>query len=197
MKLRIAFALVGLLLPCWVLAQQFLDTYQKALDTVFDQSTNAERIVTLQVIPSFQPEWAVVFDRTPDGLVVSRVTLRKPLWPQILRGGSGSPMTASQSIELAKAAAVVRTPLPLPRESAQRFIDDLAKMDFTTDHCPRNKNGTCALIADGVMYVVQLRDGRSARLTGFGDLSGVRSENPALSNWVTELLKETSPPARK
>jgi hypothetical protein len=104
---------------------------------------------------------------------------------------------ASQCIELAKAAAVERTPLPLPRESAQRFFDDLAKMDFATDRCPRNKDGTCAYLRDGVSYVVQIRDGRSARLTDVSAYSGMRSENPALSNWVTELLKESCPPAPK
>jgi len=198
--LRIALFLVGLFLPCRVVAQQAYcdpDTYRRALDIVFGQATNGERVATVQVLPSFQPESAIAFDRTPNGLVVSRITFRKQLWLQMGLGSPGDAKTALGCIELAKAAAVEKTPVPLPRESAQRFIDDLAKIELATDRCPRKKDGTCAYLRDGVSYVVQLRDGRSARLTDVSAYSGLRSENPALSNWVTELLKESWPPAPK
>ena len=197
MKLpRIALFLVVLFLPYRVVAQQSncnVDTYHKTLDVVFRQATKGERVVTVQVLPSFKVEWAIVFDTTPDGLVVSRISFRKQLWSQLFCGPGAVTTTASQRIELAEAAEE-RTPVPLPRESAQRFIDDLAKIDFSTDRCPRDKDGSCFDMLDGVRYVVQLGDGRSARLTNVTALTGARSENPALSNWVTELLQESSPP---
>jgi hypothetical protein len=197
--LRIVLFLLGLVLPCRVDSQKSfcnLGTYNRALDIVFGQATNGERVATVQVLPSFRSEWAIAFDKTPAGLVVSRITFRKQLWLQ-LGLGSGSVRTASECIELAKAAAIERAPVSLPRESAQRFIDDLARMDFATDRCPRKKDGTCAYIMDGVGYVVQLRDGRSARIRDVSAYTGMRSENPALSNWVTDLLKESLLPAAK
>jgi hypothetical protein len=198
--LSIALFLAGLFLQCRVVAQGSccnLDTYHRALDFVFGQTINGERVATVQVLPAFQSEWAIAFDKTPDGLVVSRITFRKQLWLLLGLGGPGAARTASQCIELAKAVPVERASVPLPRDSAQRFIDDLAKLDFATDRCPRNKDETCAYIMDGVDYLVQFRDGRSARLTDVSAYSGMKSENPALSNWVTELLKESSPPAPK
>jgi hypothetical protein len=198
--LRTVLFLIGLFLPGRVLTQESCcdsDTYHRALNIVFGQATNGERVATVQVLSAFQPEWAIAFDKTPNGLAVSRITFRKQLWGQLGLGGPGAPRTASQCIELAKAAPVDRASVPLPRESAQRFIDDLAEMDFAIDRCPRHKDGTCAYIMDGVDYVVQFRDGRSARLTDVSAYSGMRSENAALSNWVTEVLKESWPPAPK
>jgi hypothetical protein len=174
-----------------------LNTYQRALDTVFSLAVNAERVATVQVLPSFHPEWAIAFDRTPNGLIVSRITLQKQLWLQLGLGSQSPSKLPSQCVELAKAATVERATVPLARESAQRFIDDLAKMDFVTDACPRQKDGTCALVEDGVDYVVQFDDGPSVRLTDVSVFVGMRSENPSLSNWVTELLGEIGPPARK
>jgi hypothetical protein len=174
-----------------------LDNYQQTLDMVLGRAVDGERVATVQILPSFQPETAIAFDRTPNGLVVSRITFRKQLWAQLGLGAGGPAKTPSQCIELAKAAALERTPVPIPRELAQRFIDDLAKMDFATDRCPRHKDGTCAGVLDGLAYVIQFKDSRSARLTEVSAFSGMKSENPALSNWVTELLKEIGPPAAK
>ena len=199
-QLRIALVLVGLSLPCKVVAQQAncdLDTYQRALDIVFGQATKGERVATVQVLPSFQSEWAIAFDKIPNDLVVTRITFRKQLWWQLGLGGPGAAKTTSQCLELAKAAALERAPVPLARESAQRLLDELTKVDFATDRCPRKKDGTCAYLMDGVSYVVQLRDGRSARLTDVSGFRGMKSENPALWNWVTELLKESWPPEPK
>ena len=193
---RIALFLVVLFLPYRVVAQQAkcdVDTYQKTLNAVFSQVTRGERVATVQVLPSFEAEWAIAFDVTPEGLVVSRISFRKQLWSQWFCGPDAATPTPSQRIELAKAIEE-RTPVPLARESAQRFIDGLARMDFSTDRCPRNSDGSCAYLRDGVVYVVQFKDGRSARLTDVTDLNGMSSENPTLSNWVTELLKESFPP---
>lgn len=171
------------------------DTYQQALDMVLGRAVDGERVATVQILPSFHPETAIAFDRTRNGLVVSRITFRKQLWVQLGLGAPGPAKTRSHCIELAKAAAVESTPVHLPGELAYRFLDDIVKMDFATDRCPRRKNGNCAYLEDGVSYVIQLKDGRSARLTEVSDISGMKSENPALSNWVTELLKEIGPSA--
>jgi hypothetical protein len=113
----------------------------------------------------------------------------------VVATGFGCPRstkTPSQCVELARAAALERTPVPL--SSAQRFIDNLSKMDFVTDLCPRHKDATCAGIMDGTNYIVQFEGGLSVRLTDVGGFSGMKSENPALSNWVTALLKEIGLP---
>jgi hypothetical protein len=174
-----------------------LETYQRALDIVFGHAINGERVATVEILPSFEPETAIAFERTPNGLMVNRITFRKQLWLQLGLGAPGPAKTPSQCIGLAKAADVERAFVTLPRESAQRFIDDLAGMDFITDRCPRYKEGTCAYVLDGVNYIVHFEDGPSARLTDVSASSGMRSENPALSSWVMNLLREIGPPAPK
>lgn len=190
---KVILLLVVIFLPYRVVAQQdcAMETYQKTLDIVFNEATAGKRVATIQVLRSFLPEWAIAFDATPEGLVVSRTSFRKQLWERF--SGGSAVKTPSECVEMAKAGAET-TPVPLPREWAQRFIDDLAKIDLSTDSCARNKNGSCVQMYDGDNYLVQLEDGRSVRLTDVANLNGAKSENPALSSWVTELLKTSFPP---
>ncbi len=167
-----------------------LDTYQEALQTEFYRTVGGERVVTLQVLPSFRHESAIVIDKTSDGLVVSRITFRKQLWSQLDLSTPGPRKTPSQCIRIAKAADVERKILPLPNGAAQRFVDELSKIDFAIDECPRGKDGRCRYVMDGRYYTLQFHGRPAIRLTDVSRLGDLRSENPALSNWISELLEE-------
>lgn len=163
------------------------DTYHWALDIVFGEHADSGRIATVQLLPSSQKESAIAFDMTSSGLSVSRLSLKAQLWTQF---GIfvGAPKTPSQCIAVAMAASVEKTPLPLPKETAQRLIDELGRMDFVSYRCPRESDGTCGYVEDGTRYTVEYKDRPSIQLTDVS-ASGMRSENPALSNWVSDLLK--------
>ena len=97
-----------------------VNTYRRALDLVFGPAANAERTATIQILPSFHPEWAIALDRTPNGLIVSRIALQMSLWPQLFLSIQLR-KSPSQCIEEAKTAPVQRAIVPLSSESAQRF----------------------------------------------------------------------------
>jgi hypothetical protein len=72
---------------------------------------------------------AIVFDRTPDGLVVSRITFQKKLWTQLDLDGPGASKTPSQCVELTESAVRQTIAFPPPAERAQGFLDKLAKIN--------------------------------------------------------------------
>jgi hypothetical protein len=96
-------------------------------------------------------------------------------------------LTPSQCIAEAKSIPIERTRANISPDDAQRLLDELSKIDLTTDSCPRQFDGSCAQIFDGTSYAVVLEDGRLLRLIDVSGLKQVRSENPALLHWITSL----------
>jgi hypothetical protein len=57
------------------------------------------------------------------------------------------------------------------------------------NNSPRRADGTCALILDGSIYQVAFPDELIIQLQDVTGLKYLRSENPALLDWVHELMK--------
>ena len=160
---------------------------QRALAEPDDPVPTVERLVTVLVKPSFVPESAIAFEKTVNGLVINRLAFRTQVWNalHILT----KRQTPSECIATAKAIPIDRTAVNIPAGDAQRLLDELNKIDLNMDSCPRGADGDCAFLYDGTSYTVILEDGRIVRMTDVEGLKGVRSENPALSRWVTGLRK--------
>ena len=143
------------------------------------------RLVTVHFFPSFGPESAIAFEKTASGLAISRLAFSRQAWKQL--AVLTRRQTPSQCIAAAKSIPIERTQVNISQGDAQRLLDDLKKIDLQTDSCPRRADGSCVDIFDGETFTIILEDGRLLRLTNVEGLKGVRSENPALSHWVTSL----------
>jgi hypothetical protein len=166
-----------------------LDDYHRALHMTFAQpegsaSPALDRLVTIHFF-SFRPESAIAFEKTANGLAVSRLAFSQQAWKQL--AVLDRRQTPSQCIAAAKSIPIERTQVNISEGDAQRMLDDLKKIDLQTDSCPRHADGSCADILDGEIFTIILEDGRLLRLTNVEGLKGVRSENPALSHWVKSL----------
>jgi hypothetical protein len=171
-------------------AQCGLDDYQRALHMAFAEpegsvSPALDRLVTIHIFPSFRPESAIAFEKTENGLAISRLAFSQQAWKQLAIFTRRQ--TPSQCIAAAKSIPIERTQVNISRGDAQRLLDDLKKIDLQTDSCPRLADGSCAHIFDGETFTIILEDGRLLRLTNVEGIKGVRSQNPALSHWVTGL----------
>jgi hypothetical protein len=173
-----------------LLAQCSRAYYYQALDVAVPQTSGTTRIATIKILPSFQPDTAITFDMTSQGLEISRFVFPKELWVELSVYARSSPKLPSQCLALAKTIKLDRTVVPMDRGLAQRYIDELRKIDFTVDRCPRSKAGVCYYVLDGRSFVVQLDDGRSAQITDVSKMNGMSSQNPALSDWIARLFSE-------
>ena len=79
--------------------------------------------------------------------------------------------------------------VPIPSEAAQAFLAKLKGINLHADTCARGTKGDCVLMLDGTMYVVQLQDGTTIKLTDTTGVNGVQSENPALSAWIQAVIQ--------
>ncbi|HVG91061.1 MAG TPA: hypothetical protein VNB54_06185, partial [Alphaproteobacteria bacterium] len=158
----------------------FADPEDKALNSV-------ERIVTVNVYPSFKPESAITIEKTASGLTISRLAFSHRAWRQL--DVFTRNLTPSQCIAEAKSIPIERSRVNISPGDVQRLLDELSKIDLNTDSCPRRPDGACALIFDGMSFTVVLEDGRLVHLVDVSGLKNVRSENPALLHWVTGLRK--------
>jgi len=139
-----------------------LGTYQDSLDLVFKNATegSGDTLLTVEVLPSFQHEYAVVIKRVGSEVNLVRVKFRTQLWHQL-------------------------APLQAPR-TRQECLGNITLID--TDNCPR-RGKECALVHDGIAYVVLPKDGPRVRITDTEGLKGVRSENAALLDWIHKVLQ--------
>jgi hypothetical protein len=166
-----------------------LGAYHDSLDLAFKNATagEGETLITLQVLPSFQREYALVLKRVGPEVKMLRTTLQKQLWTQL-----GPPLsvarTRQQCLEIARAAETDTVPVPVSAEQANSLWTTFSSTNLQTDICARQKR-QCALIHDGTQYVIQMPDDRSFRLTEVEGMKGIVSENGALLDWVHTVLR--------
>jgi hypothetical protein len=168
-----------------------LGTYQDSLDLAFKNATSGtgETLVTVQVLPSFEREYALVLKRVGAQVKLLRASFQDQLWHQL--GPLRLPRTRQQCLEMALAAKVDTVELSVPPDTMMQLWTKFSNINLDTDTCPRQKGGACAVFTDGTGFVVQTNHGRLLRLTDIGDLKGIRSENTALLDWVYALLRTT------
>lgn len=166
-----------------------LGTYQDSLNLAFDKATAemGETLVTVQVLPSFQREYALVLKRLGVDVKLLRVTLRDQLWTQL-----GPPlhvsMTRKQCLEKAIAAKVDVAEVLAPTATTEQLWTAFNKLNLDTDTCARRK-GKCAYFLDGTDYVIQMKDRRLEHLMETGTLKGIQSENAPLLDWIHAVLQ--------
>jgi len=173
-----------------------LGTYHDALDLAFKNATSGlgESLVTVQVLPSFHREYALVLKQVGSEVKLVRVTFHDQLWRYL-----GPPLAVSntrqQCLDRAKTAKLDTVERSATPQEATRLWTWFRNINLETDTCPR-EHGHCALISDGTEFVIQTSDGHSLHITEVEGMKGVRSENPALLEWAHAVLQtaENYPP---
>jgi hypothetical protein len=161
--------------------------YQLAVQMAFaEPEMSMNRVVTVHSFPSFGPESAIVIERTASGLAISKLAFTHQAWKQL--AVLNTRQTPSQCIAAVKSIPIERTQVNISQGDVQRMLDELKTIDLQMDSCPRRSDGRCAHMFDGEVFTIVLEDGRVLQLTNVRGLKDVRSENPALSHWVTNLL---------
>ena len=171
-----------------------LGTYQDSLDLAFNNAAegSAETLLTVEVLPSFQREYALVMKRAGSEINLVRVKLQTQLWHQL--APLQVPRTRQECLDLASAATLDMSTSPMRPETASTLLSGFANIRLIeTDNCPR-KGKECALVQDGIAYVVLPKDGPRVRITDTERLRGVRSENAALLDWIHSLLQVANNP---
>jgi hypothetical protein len=166
-----------------------LGTYHDSLDLAFKNATAGgdETLVTVQVVPSFQREYALVLKRVGPEVRMLRATFQKQLWTQ-LGPPLQVPKSRQQCLDLALAAKVDTVELPARADTTAQSWTAFSDINLDTDTCPR-RGKQCAHLLDGTDYIVQTNDGRSLRIAEIGNLKGIKSENAALLDWIRTLLQ--------
>src|SRR5438270_12620106 len=156
-----------------------LGTYHDSLDLAFKNATagDGETLVTVQVLPSFHREYAIVLKRVGPEVKLLRATLERQLWTQL--GPLQAPNTRQQCLDLAFAAKVDTVELPASAATARQSWTAFRALNLDTDTCAR-RGKQCAVLLDGTTYIVQTNDGRSLQIAEIGNLKGIKSENAAL-----------------
>jgi len=172
-------------------------TYHDSLDLAFKNATSGsgENLVTVQVLPSFENEYALVLKHVGSDIKLVRATFHEQLW-NYLGPPLALPRTRQQCLELAKTAKVDTVELSARADDTKELWASFRNTNLDTDTCPR-RHGQCAHILDGTDFVIQTSDGHSQRITEVAGMKGIRSENPALLEWVHALLqtaKNSQPP---
>jgi hypothetical protein len=169
-----------------------LGTYHDGLDLAFKNATarGGETLVQVQVLPSFQREYALVLKRVGLEVKLLRASFQKQLWTQ-LGPPLHVPKTRQQCLDLALAAKVDTVELPARADTTAQSWKAFGNINLDSDTCPR-QGKHCFYLEDGTDYIVQPNDGRSLRITEIGNLKGIRSENAVLLDWVRTLLQMAS-----
>jgi hypothetical protein len=166
-----------------------LGTYQDSLDLAFKNATegSGETLVMVEVLPSFQREYALVIKRAGSEVNLVRTKFQTPLWHQL--APLQSSRTRQQCLQLASAATLDTVTFTIRPETASSLLSGFGNIRLMeTDNCPRNGK-ECAHVLDGTAYVVLPKDGPPVRITETERLKGVRSENQALLDWIRSLLQ--------
>ena len=162
-----------------------MQTYYDSLTLAFQNAVNAggETLLMLQVLPSFQCEYAVTVKRASSGINLYRTAFQKQLWHEL-----GPPLhvsrTRQQCLDIAKNAQIDTVLIPAPTEQANRLWEVFSKITFES-HL-REKN---LLAQDGTQYIIARPDGASVRLQEAAGGRGLKSENTQLLNWVHSMLR--------
>ncbi|MGB8010739.1 MAG: hypothetical protein WCF68_03940 [Terriglobales bacterium] len=169
-----------------------LGTYHDGLDLAFKNATagGGETLVTVQVLPSFRREYALVLKRVGPEVRLLRATFQEQLWTH-LGPPSHVQKTRQQCLDLALAAKVDTEELPVSPDTAAESWAAFSGIHRDADTCPR-RGKQCAYPLDGTDYVVQTNDGRSLQITEIRNQKGIKSENAALLDWVRTLLQTAS-----
>lgn len=171
-----------------------LGSYYDGLDLAFKKATSGrgETLVTVQILPSFQREYALALTRVGPEVKLLKATFDKQLWTQL-----GPPLTDSktrqQCLDLALAAKVQTADLLAATDATTQSWTAFSKINLETDTCPR-RGKQCVFLQDGTEYIVRTNDGRSLRVTEIGDLKRVKSENAALLDWIRALIRIANNP---
>ncbi len=173
---------------CW------LPTYYQGLKLAFANAAggDGENLVTVEILPSFQREYALVLKRTPEGLRLLRATFRTQLWHE-MGIGAGRARAAQECLDIAKSAVIDTVVVPVPSERITALWNQFRSIDLRVDECPRQK-GKCIMIADGTSFRIETADGRSIRLTDVANTGGFHSGNPALWEWVHSAIRLQAAP---
>jgi len=163
-------------------------TYWAGLALVYSRAASGERLATLRAFGSLtrQNEFAIVIEKTPTGITISRVGPREDLQKQT----AAPALTPSQCLAIARNVDFERKVFPVRQEVAQRLVDDLATIDLNRHDCVRDSRGQCAYIFDTLVYFLQRLDGSASQVMDVSHLQGLTSENPELSEWIARLLEE-------
>jgi hypothetical protein len=170
-----------------------LGTYHDSLELGFRNATIGlgETLVTVQVLPSFQREYALVFKRVGSEVKLFSATFQSQLWTQ-LGPPLHVPRTRQACLDLASVAKLDVVAIPVKAGTGpERLWAAFGNINLETDSCPR-KGKKCALFVDGTAYFVQTRDGSLVGVTEIGTQPGIKSENPALLDWIHTLLQTVS-----
>lgn len=130
-----------------------LPTYQDSLDLAFQQATagHGETLVTLQVLRSFQREYALVVKQEGSELKLFRATFRDQLWGQL--GPLQNNKTRQDCLDEATTAEMDTVQAPVSAEQANSLWTTFRSSNFQTDNCaPARWTRHCALIFDGARY---------------------------------------------
>jgi hypothetical protein len=140
----------------------------------------------VQVLPSFQREYALILKRADAQVTLLRATFQEQLWSHL-----GPPMhdakSRQQCLELAKTATLDTVELSAPAEKMEQLWMAFGNINLEAETCSRQK-GTCPILLDGTSFVIQTREGRTLKLSEIGDSRTMNSENTALLVWVHALL---------
>lgn len=170
-----------------------LGTYHDSLELGFRNATTGlgETLVTVQVLPSFQREYALVFKRVGLEVKLFRATFQSQLWTQ-LGPPLHVPRTRQACLDLASVAKLDVIDISGRRGTdSERLWRAFGNINLRTDSCPR-KGKQCAFFKDGTDYIVQTPDGSSVRVTEVGTQQDIKSENPTLLDWIHTLLQTVS-----
>ena len=158
-------------------------------DAAFFSADSADRLAWIEVTRSpGGPPSAIIFQKTPDGPVATQYSISRQVWNQYIHNLRTTLVTPSECVESAKSASLERTRLPLTGEQVQALLDRLATIDLQKKQCPHRADGKCVYIMDGVRYFVWLPTGKSGGVSDTRNTPGLTSENPALSDWVYQVL---------
>jgi hypothetical protein len=171
-----------------------LGTYYDGLDLAFKNATMGagETLVTVQVLPARGREYALALKRVGPEVKLLRATVDKQLWTQL-----GPPLadnkTRQQCLDLAIAAKVDTEGLTTRADATAQIWTAFSNLNLETDTCPRHGK-QCAMLFDRTDYIVRTNDGRSLRITEIGNSKKIKSENPALLDWVRALIRMANNP---
>ena len=162
-----------------------VNTYYDSLTLAFQNAVNGngETLVMLQVLPSFQREYALAVKRTSSGISLYRADFQKQLWQQL-----GPPLhvsrTQQQCLEIARSAQIETVLIPAPIEQRNKLWETFSKINLQTHPCKK-----CSLAQDGTQYIIQRPSGASVRLQEVAGTRGLKSENTQLLDWVHSMLQ--------
>jgi hypothetical protein len=164
-------------------------TYHDALDLAFKNANlgPGDILVTVQVLPSFQNEYALVLKRVDSEIALMRVTFQHQLWTR-LGPPLATPNTRQRCLELAMSAKSEAIKLPVSAEETEQMWKTFINTSLDTDSCPR-RHKTCANFKDGTDFVIETRGVPPLVLFDIAGIKGIKSENSALLDWVYALVQ--------